>query len=561
MQVYCLPGQDQDSFPLCLDKEKCLQVLNLIISQKEGEVALARVMIPCENFSWGTLKTLFIFGYLEEKIIPLFKGRIEGLPLKIQGDILSIEASAEPNNSRNQLKKIAQTLKKAPYWDDLFVDETSPDFMEVLEARTSLWHWDRVTGELGLSDLFQGTKSLDVTDIFFPESLTVTLSDLPLSQIDVSVKAEWVQQAEGEFNLYPRIAAIFPEGIINTLTRESFLAAWPKVGDQLGQSGYRVLESNLSFFSPQSTVELTFYPTLTPQLNFGPDKMGRFQRFWARGKLVLGWRYRQKRREKVIFSLKMSTQLQESLRFRRQSLSFHLNSVDGGKSPAIGDVSRSSFFLTERGRQAVEHAIERAKCYLAGQSRCLEITCELPFEKGHILSVDHNLILKDSRLPGGKVIGKVVEYKLTQTGKTAIAWVRILASVGDESPHVIMGSQDLYAEESYQRDKPFVGYQTASGIQYADYFYQQPTKGIISPKALTMADFVEGIFLKNDASSQIKNLIQKQYPTCANLRSVLKEIPTELSIRLLDLTTTDVEEHVIQVDIKTLWVAPIQVHL
>jgi 4-aminobutyrate aminotransferase-like enzyme len=83
------------------------------------------------------------------------------------------------------------------------------------------------------------------------------------------------------------------------------------------------------------------------------------------GTLILGWQYRQKRKETVRFALEQATQLDGTIRPLARTLNLRLQEV--------ANPSESTFFLTRRGRQAVEHALEIARAHLAASARCLEI--------------------------------------------------------------------------------------------------------------------------------------------------------------------------------------------
>lgn len=539
------------------DHARCdLEVLKLEITQRESEVALARVIVP-EAKCPKDKQRIFISYQKDKSADLLFAGRLVDLPFKIQNDLIQLEFSAEPDDAGQQLEKVVQDLKKESTWDELFSDPTGKtDEVDVLDAKPCFYCWDRVTGRLSLSDLFQGRKTIDLTQNFFTDSLKIGLADTPLSHVSVDLVAEWTQVAEGEINIFPKIAAQFAGGMVNTLTWKDFVDSWPKEGAKLGKSGYGVSESMLKLVEPPKTGVLSLYPTVSPELvgyNVVSQKQIplRFRRFWAKGRLILSWFYRQKRREIVTFTLKQNQISSSYLRLKRRYLTLKLQAIDQGEFFAIEDRSRASFFLTDRGRKAVEHVLEMARIHLVASARCLEAEVEFPFELGIGISLDHSVVLEDNRIPGGKLTAKVIEYRLTLDGGSVVAWVRLAACPGEpmKRPTSSLPKLEAYVEEDYGEVNGRQTYETLSKIAYLDYSSQVPKQGIVSPKSLGVHDFVRKIWVANQVDSQVHHLVKNQYPVRQDLPEVLKEVPTLVSLDLLVLKTSEVAEHRIQVEV------------
>lgn len=536
-----------------------LDILEMTIDHREGEVALATVIVA--SLKLPSLDRRHVFISYENTL--LFSGRLVSLPIKMTDHLVSLELTAEPLDVLAQLQDLALDLKRSPFWDPAFVDPTEQDNpVEWLETRSALFSWDRLTGNVCVSDLFQGRHVLDLTDVFFADSLKVGLAETPLSHISVNLGIEWVQEACGEVNLGGKIAAAFPGRMINTLTPHALEATWFKEGQKLGRSGFWVVKSHLQHVTPPRTGILDIYPTLTPEFMTWDDsiqasKTLRAKRFWMAGTLVLGWRYRQKRREVVRFTVAQKTQLEGSIRPLRRTLNLQLQQV----TPAVG----STFFLTHRGRQAVEHALEVARAHLAATARCLEIEVTFPFESGFALSMDHSVRLVDPRLPsathGGEAVGKVVAYQLRQDGMKAYAWVRLAASIGVEAQPLPCPGYTFYVEPAYGDTGVPHYHQTPCGVVYEDYSHQRPTQGIIETEGLSVNDLLRGVFVSYDAEKQIHTLQKQQYPVRDNIESALEEIPTVISLDLLNLKTQAVAEHTIHLKTMGFWTAPCQVHL
>lgn len=532
-----------------------LDILELTIDHREGEVALATVVVS--HLTLPSWERRHVYISVEGRL--LFSGRLVGLPVKISKDLISLELTSEPLDAALQLQKLAPSLKQSPFWDEAFVDTHEQDNpAEWLEARSALFAWDRSTGAVCISDLFQGRHTLDLTNVFFHNSLRVSLAETPLSRISVNLSVEWVQQGSGEVSLGAKIAAAFPGGMINTLTPQSLQETWPKEGQKFGKSGFWVVKSDLKEVTPSKTGILDIYPTLTPEFltwdetNQAPKKQ-RCRRSWMQGTLVLGWQYRQKRKETVRFTLEQMTQLDGTIRPLARTLNLRLQEVD--------IPGESTFFLTHRGRQAVEHALEIGRAHLAASARCLEVEVTMPYEAGFELSMDLSVRLVDPRIPGGEVLGKVVAYQLRQDGMTAEAWVRLAASVGGT------GNQPLSLEYRYYVDPDYGDtgipqhYQTPSGLAYANYSDQLPTMGILNIGDLSVNDMVRDVLVSYDAEKQIRALQRQQYPVRQNLKHVLEEIPTVVSLDLLSLKTGNVAEHTIHLTPLRPWTAPKQLNL
>ncbi len=545
--------------------EQDLKVFQLIISQREGEVAIAKLQIlMSEAFKKKKGYGHIVYQDKNGENHLLFKGKQIGFPRKMNKGLAEIELSAEPDDAFEQLNKLADTLKVPPYFDVLFVKKDDNNPVNVLEARSDLFHWDRATGRLSLSNLFQGSKTVDVSKVILANSLKLKLGDTPLDSISITLSAEWVQNAEGEVNIYPKIAAQFPKGRMNTLTPSGLIAEWPKVGDKIGpalsrkQSGYQVVQSNLREITPLFTGVLDIHPTLTPEIHVKRDgkiKSLRLKRSWLKGDLHLHWHYLQKRRENLTFTLHHANQLKGKIRPRHKHLDIQLQSVD----ECLPNQGCSSFFITKRGHDALCYAIEMAKAYLAGSSRCIEVEFMIPFENAIQLTLDTSVLIQSSLIPGGKLIGKVVEYRLVQKCLDGYGWVRLAVSVG----HVVesidgVNERDIYGQD-YVEDKFSSSHTTTSGITYVTYDHQQPTEGILYPQNLSLHDLVQRVDVKGHAEEQIDFLLENEHPKCDDALRLLNQMPTVVDVKLLDLRTQPVLEHTINLNVLVSWSAPEQI--
>lgn len=152
-----------------------LKVFELVISQREGEVALAKLKVLAEVSLSGFIRGVIIYKDHGGGEYVLFKGKQIGFPRQIKKGLAEIELSAEPDDADSQLKRLAGTLKIAPYYDELFIKKGDNNPVNVLEARSDLFHWDRATGILSLSNLFQGNQTIDLSKSILANSLKLKL--------------------------------------------------------------------------------------------------------------------------------------------------------------------------------------------------------------------------------------------------------------------------------------------------------------------------------------------------------------------------------------------------
>ena len=79
-------------------------------------------------------------------VVPLFFGRLVGVPSDLHQEVVTLAFTARPADYNAQKLALAETLKVAPYWDPIWIDPDQRDDPDVvLEARSQLWHIDRVT--------------------------------------------------------------------------------------------------------------------------------------------------------------------------------------------------------------------------------------------------------------------------------------------------------------------------------------------------------------------------------------------------------------------------------
>ena len=184
-----------------------------------------------------------------------FRGRLVGIPTSIFEELVTLEFVAKPVDVVAQKEALANTLRVLPHYDEAVIEEsrrTDPDV--VLEGYTKIWHFDRETHVLTVSDEISGEDGLIEFDgasedgkVLY-DGLGLTLTSGPLSRVDVIAEYSWTQQARGTVDLTnylishwqsvnnPSLSAV--RGAIPSLNASD----WPKHGTGIGE-GWEVAES------------------------------------------------------------------------------------------------------------------------------------------------------------------------------------------------------------------------------------------------------------------------------------------------------------------------------
>ena len=161
---------------------------------------------------------------------PLFFGRLVGVPTNLTAQVVTIQIIARANNYISLKQAAAETLKVAPYYDPVFLDDAHRDDADsILEAYASAWHVDRLSLAWTASDIISGedgTVSFSGANAFY-SSLQIAIKEPPLTAIRVNAVAKWSQVTTGGS------VALGP-WVFETYSGSSLLADWPKPGASLG---------------------------------------------------------------------------------------------------------------------------------------------------------------------------------------------------------------------------------------------------------------------------------------------------------------------------------------
>jgi hypothetical protein len=607
---------EADSFNPQIHARQDEEIFNLQLAEQEGLFPTA--MVTVQQIKQKPKPFAFISCQIDGQVHLLFKGRLVQCPLVLQAETLTYQLVAEPSDADQQLKALAHTMQVFPYYDPLFLAadrRLDPDIHELLDARDDLLYWSRTLDGVCLSNIFQGRQTLDLSDHIFADSLAIQLTDAPLNQIDVALQIQWRQKFRGEAVLDHLIQAALPEGMITTLTGADLEARWWQDGDAIGRSGYHLSHSKLEKVDRKyATASFMLSPDDPLAKEKVPRKV-RLKKNWYRPQLKVNWRYCQKRVEKLFFTLRNDVQPLGYHANRKRTLRIQLHDVvaaenyiewlanrmhlrgekviqagrlflclrthragnafeadvvnwqDLGPYQVSGAAEmRGTFFATDRGVQAVEHAIEIARAHLAASSRAVEIKFECDMKDAMALTCDHTVTLADLRLPGKRVTGKVKKLAFEVAGETgcATASITLACALGTGKQHKIQPqAQTIFAEQYFDDNviEEVRSHQTISGVNYESFLNQVPDRGHVFPAFLGARDILRGVTLVNNAEEQETHLKQHQHPHGQNLQQALRQVKTGVKLWFEDLQSVGSLEHHIQVQIPHPWSAPKQITL
>ena len=446
-------------------------------------------------FSWD--RGLASGGAAGVDVVPLFRGRLVGVPENLQDELVRLSFVARPTDYAEQKAALAEAMRVAPYWDPLFL---TPDQREVddsvLEARTQLWHVDRVTHLLTASDIVTGEDGVlefgaSVGQrVLLYDDMNLTFGEPPLRKVQVSAELSWNQGGAGDVDVTPAIRAAFQAAgsgpyVFESYTGDGLVKDWPKAGAGIG-SGWTVgaasaalfgLQAQPTFFFMSKSKSTVFaiggggYPSglaisLRPAqgtfLGQDSSRIVVFPKYRLTGTVSLSFKASRSRVELVEFELNADTQAiltevadAEVLRIAL-STSFVGSDLDpesgtGHDGSAIGDIRLAHYLPTERGRRSLTYLIALARAKLLSRARTARLSFRTSFPDAVDLTCRHNALVADGRLPGGQVAGKVVSYELSIDGSVGepVATVEIAASIGKGSTVTEEAGEPVYAEEGY----------------------------------------------------------------------------------------------------------------
>jgi hypothetical protein len=485
---------------------------------------------------------------------PLFYGRLVGVPQELQNEVVRLEFRAKPIDYDAQREALAETLRVAPYWDPVWLAEDAREDPDtILESRTQLWHVDRLTHTVTVSDVVQGEDgTLEVGGGYFYDSLSVTYSAPPGRSCVVKAQAVWRQLAQGEVD----ITGEFPP-YIESFGGQGLIDDWPDDDTNIG-GGWTFKTSEWRPYFQNTITADPFDPRYARQFD---TRVGDIV-FWAPGRIKphnMVVAYDAEREYVETLELTVNADVQPLLTDPgdEENITIDVSAeVDQAIDPPtesgavdllmpIRDRRARRYFQTERGLQSVDYLICLARAQLTYRGRAVEIGFEIPFADGVDLSCRKMATIADDRLPGGEATGKVKAYSLSLNGDTgaAVCRVTIGCAVGNGGTIAAAGGSPAYVEDGYVE----AGYQHYSGatrevvsgaVAVADFSDQPITDDGVDWTALTPSSVIEAITVYNDATEQLAVLEAELEDGLASdaweVARIFMEAYTEVELDLID---------------------------
>jgi hypothetical protein len=538
-----------------------------------------------------------------DEVVPLFIGRLVGVPSNILGNIITYQFRARPSDYVEVKAALADTLRVLPFYDEVFVDparRTDPDV--VLEGYSKTWHIDRTSHAVSVSDFLVGEDGVEVfegTGDVIDGSLAISLDGVPLTSITVNGEFPWSQAFSGTVSLPSK-----------TWTSLAGFESWPKAGDTLA-GGYYVISSsasqtnaevepytiNFNYTNREKThddgdvmsinesktdihgyairfrVSESSYSVNGDPATGTPASGGREEHGLAvsqgtfTGSMVLGINATGARKDAL--SVVVTSDLQPVLKDPDDTSDSEIIDLPtvgvgdecGSEAAPIGNIGRGEYVTTDRGLLSVQYMIARARARLVIGARVVSLSWECPFDRAVNLSCRKNAQIFHHSIPGGEAVGKVVSYSLRGDGRTGEfrGGVKISCAVGwGNAISTSAGTAD-YVDESYVDD-----YQTFTGqivaMASGDIGFGPPTRtggaaGIVSPTArdLVIRDEIVGSLEEQEdaliststvplgLNYTLALLQAKMEENAKRMANQLANTQTWREIELIDLTNEGVE--------------------
>jgi hypothetical protein len=438
-----------------------------------------------------------------------FRGRLVGIPTSLFEDLVTLEFVAKPIDVVAQKAALADTLRVLPFYDEAVIDpERRKDPDVVLEGYTKIWHYDRETHVVTVSDEItgeDGTVSFDGASedgkVLY-DGLGLNLATGPLARVDVTAEFTWTQQASGTVDLTNYLISHWP-GSIGGQIPSLNAGDWPKHGGSLGD-GWEVAESSaqdvfdFSTHTETRTGSITLegtddegdsritWSTSTTQVKssgalisfgeivtndssnatFDGDQSGAASASRSRSStfavvgvqsivatLVAGYKAERQCTERVSFSLfadvqPILTDPEDGEALRIEDIR-SVNLSSGEDLAPIIDPRRRSYIATERGNQSLEHLIALARTNLMKRARAVEITFAPKLSRMPEVTLRKSVFLAEPRV--GEALGKIIGYSIALDGSDGRinCEIRIGCTIGYGGIVTAIAGTPTYASVNY----------------------------------------------------------------------------------------------------------------
>jgi len=522
-------------------------IFDFTLEQQEGD--FASLSITIQNPRVGLLSPgrqiwCWFSWWNGIEAVPLFNGRLVGLPDNLHEEEVTLHFIARPSNFQSQKDTLAATMRDLPFFDPIWFAEDSRYAADnVLEARPEAWHVDRITHEVTTSNIIDGedgTVAFD-EDQVFNDSVGVTYSTNPLRSVTMNAQISWEQAGTGTVTMPNGGAGLQPGYTFQSYTGMGIVDDWPKPNSSIG-GGWSYAESTITASGAVPTglvgdiiddpndpnfatiyadggfdTSLGTYLDLPDGTHIGFSYHVAIPNITIGWHLVLKWDANRRKTENLTFTLVADVQDIITLADDGEALVLNMstsevtNAVDtpasepsslGGSIPIRSPLARG-YFNTSRGASSIQYLIAVARAHLLSRARCVKIDFEVSFEDAVAagISLRKNAAFSDERLPGTDVLGKIIAYELSLSGGAQRAKITIGATIGKDGTQVSLGGEPDWVEEGYVE----VGYQTYTGqydilldadVAYEDQQNVEPNDDGLNFTTFT-SNIVQGFHLVN----------------------------------------------------------------
>lgn len=502
------------------------------LTQAEGE--FAALVVELRNPHVSVLKSSrpqwvwFSYKDRDDVVTPLFRGKLTMVPENLNKEIISVEFQARPDDFVAQKLAFAETLKVVPFWDRVWVPvdhDNDPDV--VLESRPALWHIDRVTNVVSISDINSGELGpivLGESDLF-DDAFSIAYDSEPTKRIDVSATVTWDQKRKGSIDITDHLLDAFAakgskKGQVSSYTGEGLESDWPLRGDDIG-SGWKFGTGDLKLLSGDGITATYIDCPIAASNTNTTVTAARFYLWVFSAKMNLAYNTSRSRSEVLKFHVLSDVQnFDHSTSPDPESLDYSSDRIvspidDDGAIP-LGVPWRRTYFGTDRGLASIEYLMSVCRARFLKSARAVNISFEAPFDTMKGITLKHDVTLSVSGLPQGVARGKVTSYTLALTdGKlTAAASIGCTVGRGSELPAVDTGV-DSYVDDYVDNYQSVIGgniQPIAGRISYTPPVVSYGSGGTVVDDGLDL----ENLSADNAiVSLVVTNGIAAQAPVCA----------------------------------------------
>ncbi|MDR3179429.1 MAG: hypothetical protein LBT70_00835 [Holosporaceae bacterium] len=548
------------------------KIISLEIVHRECGFASAKVVVTTTEPLVTKKYAKIAVQKDDQNVEIIFSGRLVSFPIGFGNSCLKLEFISEPEDYQNQLNNFCQLnyeqyknidkhkLSDHPIiFDDLFFstkDMNNPTVF--LEGDCKIFYWDMTNGKLSLSDINHGAKNFEIKKCdIMQNSLKVRLFREPYKSISISIETSWLRHAYGCINLYPLIASNFKNSVVSSYTNigtamENFCKFSKNTGYELISSKIKEIypTQNRHFFQNFSPVSAEY---AIEKNEISPQKFVRFKKFYFKGQILVNWHHKQKINENITIkvintksnggrekniNLKLGPlQLPKAQRkwhsfwdYNRGEKVLHSGQIfeclaahvaedkfDEKKwrllekiPDALPDETASSFFATDRGKNAIRYAVQKAIALIKYSSRYVELNFNVYAKNFINVTLNDQITVIDDRFSGGSISGKVTKTAFFADCNHRIFNITICCNLG--------------------------GFAEISTEKINEYFQKLSINN--EEEKINSQDIVTKISVENSPEEQEAQLAKIRAKSVAELKAELRRYPTKIKVVLHPLSTT-----------------------